>query len=253
MALPSSVILVCAGADVGRAAAHGHPLLDLCLGVTARGTLGRLQATAAETNSFLGIRDLPTSISSVNVKAFVDDLIYVLRQHGARGVFADFESHSTACRELCTALDDALYQQSIPFFVPAVRGEDTTHAFLVVETAVSGGSLSDMIADLQYKYGRERIAALLRPVSADFSLPSSTPDGMHLTLEARLALRERTAAQVFFSKELCAKYFTYMDEDMRGHFVLFDDESTLLDKIEQLTAQGVRHFFALYPDVKNML
>ena len=79
------------------------------------------------------------------------------------------------------------------------------------------------------------------------------PDGMTLTPEAREALRERTHAQVFFSKELCAKYFTYMDEETRGHFVLFDDESTLEEKAMLLTRLGVHRLFALWPDVRHIL
>ena len=110
-----------------------------------------------------------------------------------------------------------------------------------------------MIEGLQQRHGADRIAALLRPVSADFSLPSASPDGMTLTPEAREALRERTHAQVFFSKELCAKYFTYMDEETRGHFVLFDDESTLEEKAMLLTQLGVRRLFALWPDVRHIL
>lgn len=253
MALPSSVILVCAGADIGRAAGRGHPLLDLCLTITPRGTLGRMQFSAAPENNFIGIRDFPPGLESVNDKLVIRDLLYEVKRMHACGVFADFENNSYACRKLCAAIDESLYEEQLPFFVPAVRGGDVKHAYLTVETAVSGGSLSGMIAELQNKYGVHRIAALLRPVSADFSLPSASPDGMMLTPEARIALRERTQSQVFFSKELCAKYFTYMDEDTRGHFVLFDDESTIEDKIEQLSQLNIQYFFALYPDVKDIL
>ncbi len=252
MALPSSVILVCAGADVGRAAASGHPLLDLCLGITARGALSRLRQSVVD-DCYLGLRDFPANTPSVNPALFIKDLLYVWSGTNARGVFADFENSSAACRALCTALDEALYEQGVPFFVPAARAPDTKYAVLTVETAVSGGSLAEMIQSLQQRHGAHRIAALLRPVSADFSLPSASPDGMTLSHEAREALRERTQAQVFFSKELCAKYFTYMDEETRGHFVLFDDESTLEEKAALLTRLGVRHLFALWPDVRHIL
>lgn len=253
MALPSSVILVCAGADIGRAAGHGHPLLDLCFGVTARGALGRLQWSAVEADNYIGIRDCPAGLADINAAAFAADLVYEIKKLNARGVFADFENSSDASRALCAALDDALWNEGLPLFVPAVRGDDTQHAILTVETAVSGGSLRGMIEELQKKYGADRIAALLRPVSADFSLPSASPDGMSLAPDERAALRERTQAQVFFSKELCAKYFTYMDADSHGHFVLFDDETTLEEKVGQLTGLGVPYLFALYPDVRSML
>lgn len=253
MSLPASVILVCAGADTSRAAGHGHPLLDLCFRVTPRGALGRLKLSVHTTGNYIGIGDFPAPSVTVHPKTFVNDVLYEAGRLQARGVFADFECGSPSACALCTALDEALQERGLPFFVPAARAQDVRHAILTVETAVSGGSLRGMVAELQEQYGAGRIAALLRPVSADFSLPAASPDGMSLTPEARESLRAAHGAQVFFSHELCAKYYTYMDKDAHGHFVLFDDDSTMEEKIMQLQKQEVRHLFALYPDVASML
>lgn len=253
MSLPASVILVCAGADTARAAGHGHPLLDLCFRVTPCGALGRLKLSAHTAGNYIGLGDFPTPAVTVHIKSFVEEVLHEARAAQASGVFADLECNTPAACQLCAALDEALAAQGVPFFVPAARAADTRYAILTVETAVSGGSLRGMVAGLQETHGAGRIAALLRPVSADFSLPAASPDGMALTPDAREALRARHGAQVFFSHELCAKYYTYMDADAHGHFVLFDDESTLEEKITQLTRQSVRYFFALYPDVCDML
>lgn len=253
LSLPTSVILVCADADVGRAAIHNHPLLDLCLGVTPRGTLHRLQMSALAPHHLIGIRDISSRVTAIDTKIFVADLLYEVKRMQATGVFADFENDSACCRALCSALDAALFAQGISFFVPLSRSEDVTHAYLTVETAISGGSLAQMLHTLQAQYGKERIATVLRPVCADFCMPSASSEGTPLTHAQRMALREEKQAQVFFSKELCAKYFTYMDEQSQGHFVLFDDESTIAEKFALLATQDIRYQFALYPDVRPLL
>ena len=44
-----------------------------------------------------------------------------------------------------------------------------------------------------------------------------------------------------------------MDGRQNGHFVLYDDRSTLEAKLRRLDALGVKHIFALYPDVAALL
>ena len=106
---------------------------------------------------------------------------------------------------------------------------------------------------LQGIYSAARIAAFLQPVSQDFTLPSPTPNGISLSAAARAALLAQTGAQPFFSRELCAKYFTYMNADGQAHFVLYDDDSTLAAKLAQLAGCGVQNVFALFPDAAGLL
>ena len=82
---------------------------------------------------------------------------------------------------------------------------------------------------------------------------SPTPNGISLSAAARAALLAQTGAQPFFSRELCAKYFTYMNADGQAHFVLYDDDSTLAAKLAQLAGCGVQNVFALFPDAAGLL
>lgn len=123
--------------------------------------------------------------------------------------------------------------------MPLECGRTLSHAILTVSTAISGGSLTEYISSLQGIYSAARIAAFLQPVSQDFTLPSPTPNGISLSAAARAALLAQTGAQPFFSRELCAKYFTYLDADGQAHFVLYDDDSTLAAKLAQLAGCGV--------------
>lgn len=54
---------------------------------------------------------------------------------------------------------------------------------------------------------------------------------------------------MFFSHELCARYFTYMSLGERAHFVLFDDRDTLRKKLEVAQELGITSAVAALPEV----
>ena len=168
-------------------------------------------------------------------------------------MFADFERETAQILALLRAFDEALAEDGIPLYVPVNIGRDLEHAVLTVSTALSGGSLTAYFSSLQGIYGAHRVAAFLQPVSQDFTMPSGSPDGKPLSAAARAALLAETGAQVFFSHELCARYFTYTDREGAAHFVLFDDADTLAAKLAQLIGCGVQTVFALYPDAAGLI
>ncbi len=252
MPLPDSVILVCAGDDALRAVASGHPLLQLCLTINTQGSL-YTSCHSTLPNGYLGLQDPGTQVTQIPAATIAEALLQECRRTGARGVFADLESDTRAVRALCKTLDTVLYAANIPLFVPPSRAEDVAHAIITFETAISGGSLSERLSEAQTQHGSDRVAALLQPISADFCLPSQTADGTPLTVAERHTLLQQYPSQIFFSRELCAKYFTYMDAEQRGHFVLFDDASTWLAKLSVLDGLHISHCFALYPDAAPML
>ena len=59
----------------------------------------------------------------------------------------------------------------------------------------------------------------------------------------------RLEPSVFFSQELCARYFTYMSRESGGHFVLFDDGETLVKKMEVSQKLGVRWAMGMWEDL----
>lgn len=246
----NNLILVCAGADSGSAVQHGLPILQLCLGVGAGGSIRRLNIPAQLEGCYLGVSDL--GIDGKIPGFCAEALVYEAQKNKTRGIFADLEGTNRATRGLLADLDRQMQKAGLPLFVPQCQAEVTAHAWLVTETAISGGSLDEYIGELQNAYPG-RIAATLRPVSADFRLPAEDSEGRPVTAEERNRLRESVGAQSFFSRELCAKYFTYMDDQQVGHFVLYDDESTMEAKLIRLAELGVHHVFALYPDVAGML
>ena len=67
-----------------------------------------------------------------------------------------------------------------------------------------------------------------------------------------LSLRQKHHSSVYFSRELMANYFTYSAE--RGtHFVLFDDEETLRQKVSLAQRLGIPSAFVMYPEIADLL
>ena len=223
MVFTKNLVAVCAGRDAVRAAEQGLQVLHLCMGVSASGALERRRVPGVQRGCFLGLCDSPGEMTLCDPERLAAD-----------------------------AFDEALDAEGIPLFVPVSIGRSLDHAVLTASTALSGGSLTAYFSSLQGIYGAHRIAAFLQPVSQDFTLPSASPDGKPLSAAARTALLAETGAQVFFSRELCARYFTYTDREGGAHFVLFDDGETLAAKLAQLSGCGVQTVFALYPDVQAL-
>ncbi len=242
-----NMILVCTGVDSVRARESGLPLLQFGLRLQADGGVHRTLLSGQQ--AYLGVLDQGMTRFSAPV---CGQLLAEAERVGASGVFVDCENHTQAVDDFLRALDKQAAKRKIRLFVPLCQAESVRDAFLVAETAISGGCLQERFQGLTQKYPG-RIAADLRAISRDFLLPSANTEGTPLSIEARNELRCKTGAQTFFSRELCARYFTYMDKENNGHFVLFDDADTLQAKCRCLQNLSVSPIFARYSDVCEFL
>ena len=88
----------------------------------------------------------------------------------------------------------------------------------------------------------------------DDPTPFSWPANTHVTRLSFDALRERIQERqpsVFFSHELCARYFTYMSRESGAHFVLFDDGATLAQKLQVARSLEIRSVLAAWPEIAD--
>jgi len=99
-------------------------------------------------------------------------------------------------------------------------------------------------------FGPDRIVLDLQRLRMDFPLPCPTGEGIPLTDEQLAALQ--TGRQIFFSRELGARYFTYR----RGgetRFVLLDDGDTLHRKIALGERLGIHRGLLTLPECADIL
>ena len=211
-----------------------------CLSPVA--SLRRRVAMLEPSSSLLGVSDLCALQAQGDGGQFCSDLIAEVRALGCPGVFLDLEQNYPMLQGFVEQADRRLAEENIPLYVPERGAQGLRYAAAVCEAAVSGGSFDQRFANLLARYGEGRVAAMIQPVCTSFQLPSTNADGVQLTRDDLERLRAQYGAQVFFSKELCAKYFTYMDEMSQGHFILFDDKSTIQEKYRRLSARGITCF-----------
>ena len=182
----------------------------------------------------------------------------ILRECTARGfrcVICDFCGRPLPLLErTLVTLDEMLSRKGLTLHVPEAYGACTQKARVLISSALSGGSLSQRLEDAAQRFGGpERITLGLRRVAEDFFLPSPTGSGRPLSRDelARL-IKERTPS-IFFSNELCARYFTYMSRENGAHFVLFDDEMSLRKKLQIARRLGIHRAVAALPEIDDLL
>ena len=174
----------------------------------------------------------------------------VVRECGRRnfsGVVLEVEGRVTEdrrvfARQLARTLSGK-YRLFLPEDCPAEG------AVTLINTAVSGGSFLQRLREARAHYGA--IALDTERLAMEFTLPAVTGRGRPLTLPQ---LRELLAAEpaVFFSQELCARYFTRMD-GRQPRFILFDDGDTIRRKLKQASSLGIDTAFVVYPEVEDLL
>ena len=166
----------------------------------------------------------------------------ILRECAARGfvgVICRFDPHPFT-RRVVGRLDELLGRRKLPLYVPEPFGPDTRHALVLISSALSGGSFAQRLEQACAQLGGPgRLALQLDRVAEDFTLPSPTGCGRPLTRQELAAQLNDRATCVFFSNDLCARYFTYMSEQNGAHFVLFDDGSSLRKKLQLARRQGL--------------
>ena len=177
-----------------------------------------------------------------------------LRECGRRGyggVLLDFERPPAPDR-LAFAQVLAKRLAPRPLYVPegytSVPG-----AVSLVCTALSGGSFVQYLQETAAARGGPGTLALdVQRLRMDFPLPARSGEGSPLSQQEFQALLDRESPAVFFSQDLCARYFTYTREG-ETHFVLFDDAETLQQKLRAGSAMGFSAAFLMYPEVRDLL
>ena len=209
------------------------PLVHMAYAVGQGGCLTRCAAADLPHGGLMGLSDR-CSGSIPRADALCRAIAAECVRRGFQGVLADFESPAHGL---------ALFS---PLILPAEG------AALLIGTGISGGSLRVLLEENINRYGAAHLALDLERVMMDFPLPCPTGCGTPLTREELLSLRQKHHSSVYFSRELMANYFTYSAE--RGtHFVLFDDEETLRQKVSLAQRLGIPSAFVMYPEIADLL
>ncbi|MBQ3135784.1 MAG: hypothetical protein IJB75_08285 [Oscillospiraceae bacterium] len=157
-------------------------------------------------------------------------------------------------RQLAAQLDEVLARRRIDLYVPERWGQHTRTARVLIGSALSGGSLTCRLQEAAEQFGGvQRVALWIERSAEDFLLPAWSGCGRPLTGPELSALMERLKPSVFFSDELCARYFTYMTAEGGAHFVLFDDGATIRKKLQVARQLGIDRAAARFEQVEDLM
>lgn len=180
----------------------------------------------------------------------------VLRECGRRsyqGVLLDLEGPPQPDRAaLIRRLERELSARRLPLYLPEEHVPSPARAVPLVCTALSGGNFRQRLREAADRWGGgSRMALDVQRLRMDFRLPAPSGEGQPLTAEAFQSLLREERPAVFFSPELCARYFTYT-RNGETHFVLFDDAGTLRQKLKAGAALGCAAAFFQWPEIRDI-
>ena len=180
---------------------------------------------------------------------FCQEVVSECSVRGFSGAVLDFDRRLPPLEQLAGQLDRLFAQRGLQLYVPETFGHCVAHGRVILSSALSGGSLTQRLEEAAERFGRERVTLAVQRVAEDFFLPSPTGSGVPLSRRELEEKLEQLHPSVFFSHELCARYFTYMSRESGAHFVLFDDRDTLRKKLEVAQELGITSAVAALPEV----
>lgn len=158
-----------------------------------------------------------------------------------------------APRDFADKLDEVLACRNVELYVPEFWGQYTKAARVLIGSALSGGSFVCRLREAAERFGGpERVALRVERAAEDFFLPAPEGCGTPLTGAELSELMRRLKPSVFFSDELCARYFTYMTPEGGAHFVLFDDGDTVRKKLQTARRLGIHRAVARFEQVEDL-
>ena len=177
----------------------------------------------------------------------------VLRECGRRGYAGAVLDFETAPREdlsaLAACLDRRLPETGRRLYVPEEYAAAAPGAVELLCTAVSGGSFEEHLREAAEQRGGDLLALDAQRLRMDFRLPAPSGEGEPLDEAAFRELAE--GKSVFFSPDLCSRYFTF-SQGNEAHFVLYDDADTLNRKLDLGQRYGVRAAFLQWPEIADL-
>lgn len=174
-------------------------------------------------------------------------------RRGYVGVLLDFELPPAPDRQaFAQLLAQQLAAARRTLYVPERYAHTVPMAVPLVCTALSGGNFTERLREAAAAQGGAgKLALDIQRLRMEFSLPSKNGRGTPLSQQELQRLLEQESPSIFFSEDLCARYFTYTrNGDTR--FVLFDDADTLGRKLRIGSSLGFSAAFFMWPEIRDI-
>lgn len=235
-----------------QAAAFGIPLAHMAYRVGENGHLYRAELPISVRGGLMVVDD-----AGFNGRGDPMQLCReILRECIARkfdGILCDFDRSPTPFFEKTVEqLGILSTQRGWSLYVNQEYAHLAAQSFVLITSAIAKGSLEGRLRESIERYGINRIALAVQRTAQEFILPSGSNCGRWLERGELAEWVQRFSPAIFFDHNLCAHYFTYMEQGT-AHFVLFDDSGSLIRKVSLARELGIRRVLFTYPEVADIL
>ena len=169
------------------------------------------------------------------------------------GVLLDFEnSLRLKAGPLVQALSERLASRRIDLIVDSQYANVAKSGKVLIGSELTGGSFASYLDASCKRFGARRLVLELSPMRRQFSASFKDERGKELTEETLAELVRSNRGKIYYSKDLCVNHF-HMNNKTIPHYVLFDNNASLKDKINLAKQAGIETFTGFYEDVKGIL
>jgi hypothetical protein len=241
-------------AETSRASQAGFPLCHMAYRIGRGFRLYRSGIGINVRNGSMLLSDYGLGKS----EPFSSDLIRDLKREcdlrNYSAIVCDFENGDNEMLKSFLGEADGYFPRlGVDLYVHESYAKSAPRAKILIPTDVSGGSFPNYLSRAVEEYSADRIALFFDPVCIDFIMPSPSGDRDRIPRSKIAELMRKHSSISYYSHELCSYYFTYRDENRQSHFVLFDDERSMLKKIGAAMQAGFKEAFVLYDDAKDCI
>lgn len=253
MAAPLNLILTVPPSQLRRAQPLGLPLAHMAYRLGEGSQLLRSEIPLHLRGGLMVLSDTGFS-GQGDPEQLCRQIIRECAARGFDGILCDFDLPPLPSLSRLTALlCETAVRRGWRCYVPLSYASAAPRARLLVPSALSGGSLELRLRELAEQYGPHRLALAVDRMAEDFFLPAPTGCGVPLSRDELSRRLQQMKPAVFFSRDLCAHYFTYMSRENGAHFVLFDTADSIRMKFRLAQAAGLSDAVLAYPQVDDLL
>ena len=170
---------------------------------------------------------------------------------GADGIILDILSFEEPVKSFCSCLAHACDLNGLKLYLPYLSGNHIEGTVSIVSSDVDSGSLEAALRSVILELGHENVALQADRAFRVYPLPCRTGVRRDVTGITPQGLLLEKNAKSFFSKELCVNYFLYFESN-RIHMALYDDKTSITEKLRLAAALGITEAFLCYPQAEDI-
>lgn len=246
------VYLCASPVETTQASQEGFPLCHMAYRIGKGFRLYRSGIGVNVKKGIMLLSDFGLEDTELYSSALTHDVKRECDLRGYSGLLCDFEKgNDERLIKFLLEADTFFPGLGIKLYVPATCEEHAPNAQVLISSATTAGSYIESLNRAIERYSVERIALYYDPLCIDIIIPSPTSERSRITRSRLAELMQKYSPLSYYSHELCSYYFTYRDDMNQSHFILYDDERSMIKKLEAARHLGIKEAFMLYEDVKG--